>query len=218
LAAAHAVDMQAINESERLGFSRLTGAFVHRDMDFALPIEQYPYNLQEARRLLAEAGYGKGFDAGEVTPIPPFTSMGEAVVDYLGAVGIKARIRVMERAAFFSAWREKKIKGLIVSGTAQQGNAAARIGEFAVSGGSFASGGYADIDELFQQQAVLSDRQKRTAILQQIQHLMHERVMFAPIMEVATLHAVGPRVAEAAIGVTPLTYFPTPYEDMRMKE
>jgi peptide/nickel transport system substrate-binding protein len=218
LAAAHAVDMQAINESERLGFSRLTGSLVHRDMEFALPTEQYPYNPAEAKRLLTEAGYPNGFDAGEVTPIPPFTSMGESVVNYLGAVGIKARVRVMERAAFFSAWHDKKIKGLIVTGTAQQGNAAARIGEFAVSSGHFASGGYADIDELFQQQAVMRDRKKREEVLHEIQRRMHARVMFAPMMEVATLHAVGPKVQEAAIGITPLTYFPVPYEDMRMKE
>jgi hypothetical protein len=121
-------------------------------------------------------------------------------------------------AAFFSALREKKIKGLIVTGTAQQGNAAARIGEFAVSTGHFASGGYADSDELFQQQAVLRDRKKRQEVLHEIQRRMHERVMFAPMMEVATLHAVGPKVLEAAIGVTPLTYFPAPYEDMRVKE
>jgi hypothetical protein len=62
------------------------------------------------------------------------------------------------------------------------------------------------------------DRDQRAALLHQIQRLVHERVMFAPIMEPASLHAVGPRVAEAAIGITPLTYFPTPYEDMTLNE
>jgi peptide/nickel transport system substrate-binding protein len=37
LAAAHAVDSQAINEAERLGLSRLTGSIVHRQFAFALP-------------------------------------------------------------------------------------------------------------------------------------------------------------------------------------
>jgi ABC-type transport system substrate-binding protein len=153
-----------------------------------------------------------------VTPIPPFTSMGESVVNYLAAVGIKGRVRVMERAAFLSAWKEKKLKGIIVGGTATHGNAAARIEAFVVSSGDLAYGGYPDIDALFHQQAKARDRQKRQELLHHIQRLMHERVMFAPIMEPASLHAVGPRVAEPAIGITPLIWWPTPYEDIRLKE
>ena len=47
---------------------------------------------------------------------------------------------------------------------------------------------------------------------------MNERVMHGPIFEPATLHGVGPRVEEAAIGLNQLLYFAAPYEDMRLKK
>ena len=45
--------------------------------------------------------------------------------------------------------------------------------------GSTAYGGYPDIDALFKQQDVETDRSKREALLHQMQQLIHERVMFA---------------------------------------
>ena len=55
-------------------------------------------------------------------------------------------------------------------------------------------------------------------MLHQIQRLMHERVMHAPIFEPATLHGVGPRVEEPAVGLNSLLYFAAPYEEMRLKK
>jgi len=98
LAANLALDKQAINEVERLGFSRLTGSIIPRMFEFALPLEPFPYNSAQAKRLLAEAGHPNGFDAGDLHPFPPFFTMGEAVGNYLAAVGIRTKMRTMERA------------------------------------------------------------------------------------------------------------------------
>src|SRR4030095_1551023 len=60
--AAHlAIDKEAINQAERLGFSRLTGSIIPSVMDFALRIEPHPYDPTHAKRLLGAAGSPNGF-------------------------------------------------------------------------------------------------------------------------------------------------------------
>jgi peptide/nickel transport system substrate-binding protein len=142
--------------------------------------------------------------------------LSEAAVNNLNAVGIRVRLRQMERAAFNAAWREKRLRGLFLAVSGNAGTAASRIAEFVHSKGNFAYGGYSDIDELFQQQARERDPRKRKALLHRIQQLTVERVMFAPVMDLRALMAVGPRVADHAINVVPMALFPS-WEDMRLK-
>ena len=185
-------------------------------MDYALQVEPLPYDPQKAKLLLAEAGYPKGFDAGDLTPIPGFWTAGEAVVNYLNAVGIRVKMRPMERAAFYAAWQEKKLHGLFLTAAGNSGNAATRVEAFIYSKGSYAYGGYPDIDELFQQQARERDPAKREALLHRIQQLTIDRAMFAPIWNTRVLIGIGPRVADHTINLVPLSIFPS-YEDMRLK-
>lgn len=217
LAANYAVDKQAINEAETLGLSKMTGSTIPRDFDFALPIEPYAYDPAKARQLLKEAGYANGFDAGEITPNPPFYAYAEGVANFLKAVGITVRVRTIERAAFFGSWREKKLTNLILAASGAPGNAATRLEAFAVSGGSYAYGGYPDIDDLFKQQAKERDRQKREALLHTIQRLVHEKTMYIPLFDPAFLCASGARVAVSGFGNIPQFGYAGPYEDLQLK-
>jgi len=216
LAANYAIDRQAINEAACLGFCPPTAVIIPRVMDFALQTEPLPYDPKKAKELLKEAGYPNGFDAGDLAPIPPFFVVGESVVNYLNAIGIRVKMRTMERAAFYTAWKEKKLPGLSIVGAGASGNAATRVEAFIYSKGTYAYGGYPDIDELFQQQAVERDKAKREALLHRIQQLTMERVMYAPIMDFRALVGVGPRVAEHAINSLPVHPFP-PLEEIRLK-
>jgi peptide/nickel transport system substrate-binding protein len=218
LAASHALDRQALSEAETLGASRPNGSLIPRKFEFALPLDPHPYDPAKAKQLLAEAGYPNGFDAGELYPWPPYTSMGEAVGGYLGAVGIKVRIRTMERAAFYSALESKKLKGLCVCINAVYGNAASRMAQTVPTDGAFAYGGYPDIDALYKQQSRETDPRKREAQLHQIQRLLHERVRFAPIMDYIWPSGVGPRVAEPALMLIDPYPWSAPLEDVRLKK
>jgi peptide/nickel transport system substrate-binding protein len=216
LAASYALDREAINDAACLGFCPPAGVIVPRVMDYALQTEPVPYDPKKAKQLLAEAGYPNGFDAGDIVPIPPFFVVGEAVVNYLNAVGIRVKMRTVERATFYADWREKKLRGLFVTAAGASGNAATRVEAFIYSKGTYAYGGYPDIDDLFQQQAVERDHAKREALLHRIQQLTMERVMFAPIMDLRALIGVGPRVAEHTINSIPVHPFPS-YEDITLK-
>src|SRR5438552_12986781 len=129
LAASYALDRRAMSEMETLGASKPAGSIIPRAFEFALPIEPYPYDPAKAKQLLAEAGYPNGFDAGELHQTPPYFSMGETIMGYLGAIGIRLKMRPMERAAYVSALQAKKLKGVCVCATALYGNAASRMGD-----------------------------------------------------------------------------------------
>ena len=218
LAASHAMDRQALSEVETLGASRPNGSLIPRTFEFALPFDPHPYDPAKAKQLLAEAGYPSGFDAGELYAWPPYAAMGEAVGNYLGAVGIRVRIRNMERAAFYPALSSKKLKGLCVCINAVYGNAASRMAQTVPSDGAFAYGGYPDVDALYKQQSRETDPRKREAQLHQIQRLLHERVRFAPIMDYIWPSAVGPKVAEPALMLIDPYPWSAPLEEVRLKK
>jgi len=217
-AASLAIDRESINDALTLGYSLLSGnAFVPDNFEFFWQPPAPVYDPDRARQLLAEAGYAKGFDAGDYNCDSSYANVGEAVLGSLRAVGIRARLRPIERVAFLKAYTEKTLKNIIQAGPGAFGNAATRLEAQVVTGGVFVYGTYPDIDALYQQQAVELDRAKREAILHKMQQIVHERTIYAPIWQLAFINAVGPRVAESGFGLIAGFPYTAPYEDLTLK-
>jgi peptide/nickel transport system substrate-binding protein len=213
----YAIDRAGINHAACLDFCPPAGVIVPRVMEVALQVQPPPYDPARAKALLAEAGYPNGIDVGDFAAIPGFPTVADAVVNDLNAVGIRVRLRQMERATFYATWLEKKLPTLYMVASGNSGNAASRVESFIWSKGSYANGGYPDIDELFLRQAGERDPTKRGAMLDQIQQLTIDREMFAPIMDLRALNGIGPRVTRHTITDVWMSPFPS-YEDMEIKE
>jgi peptide/nickel transport system substrate-binding protein len=212
-----AIDRKTINEALTLGRSSLTNSIIPASFEFYWQPPAPVYDPAKAKELLAAAGYRNGFNAGEYYTDSSYANLGEAVVNYLAEVGIRAKLRPLERAAFFKGYADKAFKGLIQGGSGAFGNAATRLEAFVVKGGTYAYGNYPDIDALFQQQAVELDHKRRAAVLDKMQELVFEKVIYAPIWQLAFINGVGPRVGETGFGLIAGFAYTAPYEDITLK-
>jgi peptide/nickel transport system substrate-binding protein len=123
----------------------------------------------------------------------------------------------MERAAFLTAMREKKLNGVILTITAASGNAATRLEAYVSRNGMYTGGTIPEIEDLFQRQEREMDRKKREAMLYRIQKTLVDRVMHVPIYELAFIWGVGPRVEEPGAGLIKGFSYSAPFEDLRLK-
>jgi peptide/nickel transport system substrate-binding protein len=84
---------------------------------------RYKYDPEKARQLLAEAGYASGFDIDLYAYRD--RNQVEAIIGYLGAVGIRARLRYIQAAA-----RRPGQAALAHSGAGSDGDVSRAVSEF----------------------------------------------------------------------------------------
>jgi len=217
LAANLAVDRKALNQAITLGHSKLTYSIIPSTFDYYWQPPAYEFDPAQAKKLLAEAGFPNGFDAGDYYIDISYANVQEPIAGYLQSVGIRTKLVSRERASHWSTYADKKYKNMAYTASGAFGNAATRIEAYVVKDGTYVYGSYPDIDSLFKDQAAELDRKKREALLHKIQQLMREKVMHIPIWELAFINGQGPRVAESGLGLIPGHAYSAPYEDLKLK-
>jgi peptide/nickel transport system substrate-binding protein len=216
-AAALAIDFKTINQALTLGHSLITNSIIPENFEFFWQPPAPVYDPEKARHLLAEAGHPNGFDAGFYTCDISYGNLAETVLNNLGAVGIRAKLRPLERAAFYKGYGDKAFKNIIMGSSGAFGNAATRLQEFVVKGGVYAYGSYPDIDALYPTQASEGDHKKREAILVKMQQMVHDKAIYAPIWQLAFINGVGPRVGQSSFGSIAGFPYTAPYEELTLK-
>ena len=143
--------------------------------------------------------------------------MGEAIQGWLQAVGIRTRMRTMERAAFMTAWREKKLHGVVltISGRLGQRGDPARVVRHRATAPSPTARCPRSTTSSGARRREL-DKKKREALLHQMQRIIHDQVTQAPIYHLGFPTGLGPRVEDILATAIPGFYM-SPYEDLKLK-
>ena len=217
VAANLAIDRKALNEAETLGLSRVTATIIPQGFEYAWAAPLYEHDPARAKRLLFEAGYPNGFDGGTLFSDVVYAPVAEAIANDLRPVGIRMVLQPIERAGFFKAVQDKRVKNVILIGSGAFGNAATRLEAWVAPGGTYVFGSYPDIDALWREATAAPDQKRRAALLERIQRLVHGKAIFAPIWQFPSICAYGPRVAESGLGLIANYPFSAPYEDLTLK-
>src|SRR5258706_8173809 len=106
-AAGLAMDLKTINQALTLGHSLLSGSIIPDNFEYFWQPPAPVFDPAKAKKLLAEAGYPNGFEGGDYICDVVYANIGEAVINDLQAVGIRSKLRPLERAAYYPGHAEK---------------------------------------------------------------------------------------------------------------
>jgi len=206
---------------------RVSGNWINDDVQYALDWPKFPRDVAKAKQLMTEAGYPNGFTVDWLTPAPNYYSRGERVVSQLQAIGIRAKLQVMERAVFLKRQQGgmKEWPGVqIIMNGARIGASWANWYESNFKcGGQLAADRIcvSDLDAKFDQYVASDQPAERKTLAEQIQREILENYYFVPVFRHAFVNAIGPRIAakkwQDVFPTAVTTGYAYPWEDIQLK-
>ncbi|MDP7168015.1 MAG: ABC transporter substrate-binding protein [Nitrospinota bacterium] len=200
-----AIDRNSITKNIMMGFAKpvavLDGpaSFGHNPN-----LKPYPYNPEKAKKMLAEAGFGKGFSFDVYIPRGRFMMGKEALEGIAGQwarVGLKANVRVMEwgsmKKIIFSKYKDNVKPFLYYLARMNTAFSTEHMFAGAISSRS-AYGGFRDkgIDKLINEARSTMDNAAREKKYQEIGRILrHEKVPIVPLYQTFRIFGVQKKLS-----------------------
>ncbi len=185
-AIAHAIDKDAIITDILQGTAIPATGPIPSSIDYAYTdqVPTYPYDAERASALLAEAGYGDGFETRFLVPqsgsgMQSPRTMGEAIQAMVGEVGIDAQIEVLEWGAYIDSYAKGLPDDVAMAECSWFTTDARNIPNLTLTCGTVSPAGYnagyycnEQLDALIDQFTRTLDRGQQAEIMAQLQNLV----------------------------------------------
>ncbi|PKR85760.1 ABC transporter substrate-binding protein [Heyndrickxia camelliae] len=154
-------------------------------------IQDYDFNLDEAKKLLAEAGYKDGFsvDLWTMPVVRPYMPNGQKVAEALQAdfakIGVKAKIVTMEWGTYLEKLAKGEAPMYIVGWTGDNGDADnflyALLDKDAIGSNNNSQYSNDEVHKLLIKAQTETDENKRNELYKQAQVIIHNDAPWVPI-------------------------------------
>jgi peptide/nickel transport system substrate-binding protein len=197
----YAVDVDAIIDALFNGFGKRAAGYVASGEKGYGIVEPFPFDPAKAKALLAEAGFKDGFEMEMACPAGAYGSFEEvcqAIVGYLGDVGIKVKLNLMESGQYWDLEAKKQLPPLFGDSWADESGESYNRLAGALGGKDAPYSAWSDpeIDRLLKAISTEVDAEKRTKLYEEIQVYMHDNPPFIYLYEPMTFEAVRDRVQD----------------------
>lgn len=197
-AIAHAVEMDSIIEGvfNNVG-KKANSALGSKVFGYNANMKAYEYNLNEAKRLLAEAGFPNGFETTLKTmDSKERINLAEVLQSQLKGIGIKVNIQVLEYGTFVEQANRGDSEMFILSWRNATGDAdynqynLFHTNSHGASGNTFFYSNK-EVDRLIEAARAEKDQEKRIDLYAKSQELEMEDAVYIPVRVIENMAAVA---------------------------
>ena len=191
----HAIDIEAIINTVMNGYATVANSYMPSIcVGYDPDIQRPAYDPELAKQLLTEAGYADGFhlriDARSDSDMNA-DQVAQAIASYLEKVGVKTEVNLLPRASFYekvdaenlqssfflAGWGDGSGEGMVIfNDMLYTYNGKPGMGE-----GNKGHYSNAEVDALLDQASVEPDKDKRAALVEQVDQIARDEAAYIPL-------------------------------------